>query len=196
MRGVVTDPFERFNWDAPILVSPHKPSRLYFASYRLWKSENRGDDWIPISGDLTRNEERITLPIMGRTQSWDNAWDVGAMSDYNTITSISESPIKEGLIYIGTDDGFIQVTEDGGKNWNKISVKQFGLADRSFVNDIKADLFDENLVYVVLDNHKEGDFKPYIFKSVDKGKNWAPISGNIPERTLVWRFVQDHVKKD
>ena len=118
------------------------------------------------------------------------------MSDYNTITSISESPIKEGLIYIGTDDGFIQVTEDGGKNWNKISVKQFGLADRSFVNDIKADLFDENLVYVVLDNHKEGDFKPYIFKSVDKGKNWAPISGNIPERTLVWRFVQDHVKKD
>mgnify|MGYP001157339839 FL=1 len=190
------DPFERFNWDAPILVSPHKPSRLYFASYRLWKSENRGDDWIPISGDLTRNEERITLPIMGRTQSWDNAWDVGAMSDYNTITSISESPIKEGLIYIGTDDGFIQVTEDGGKNWNKISVKQFGLAGRSFVNDIKADLFDENLAYVVLDNHKEGDFKPYIFKSVDKGKNWVPISGNIPERNLVWRFVQDHVKKD
>ena len=108
------EPHERFNWDAPILVSPHNPARLYFASYRVWKSESRGDDWEPISGDLTRNEERITLPIMGRQQSWDNAWDVGAMSNYNTITSLSESPIQEGLLYAGTDDGFIQVSENGG----------------------------------------------------------------------------------
>ena len=105
------EPHERFNWDAPILVSPHNPSRLYFASYRVWKSESRGDDWIPISGDLTRNEDRITLPIMGRQQSWDNAWDVGAMSNYNTITSLAESPVQEGLLYAGTDDGFIQVSE-------------------------------------------------------------------------------------
>ena len=102
------DPHERFNWDAPILVSPHDPATLYFGSYRVWKSKNRGDDWTPISGDLTRNEERITLPIMGRKQSWDNPWDISAMSTYNTITSLSESPLKEGLIYAGTDDGFIQ----------------------------------------------------------------------------------------
>ena len=142
------EPHERFNWDAPILVSPHNPSRLYFASYRVWKTETRGDDWEAISGDLTRNEDRITLPIMGRQQSWDNAWDVGAMSNYNTITSLAESPVQEGLLYAGTDDGFIQLTENGGESWRKIPVTALGLPERSFVNDIKADLFDANTVYV------------------------------------------------
>ena len=190
------EPHERFNWDAPILVSPHKPSRLYFASYRIWKSENRGDDWESISGDLTRNEERITLPIMGRQQGWDNAWDVGAMSNYNTITSLSESPIQEGLLYAGTDDGFIQVTENGGTDWRKIPVTELGLPGRSFVNDIKADLFDSNTVYVALDNHKEGDFSPYLFKSTDRGRTWTSISSSLPDRTLIWRIVQDPVKQN
>jgi photosystem II stability/assembly factor-like uncharacterized protein len=190
------EPHERFNWDAPILVSPHNPKRLYFASYRVWKSESRGDDWEPISGDLTRNEDRLTLPIMGRKQSWDNAWDVGAMSNYNTITSLAESPVQEGLLYAGTDDGFIQVSENGGESWRKIPVTALGLAPRTFVNDIKADLFDANTVYVALDNHKEGDFNPYLFKSTDKGQSWQFISGNIPDRTLVWRMVQDPVKKN
>ena len=190
------EPHERFNWDAPILVSPHNPKRLYFASYRVWKSESRGDDWEPISGDLTRNEDRLTLPIMGRKQSWDNAWDVGAMSNYNTITSLAESPMQEGLLYAGTDDGFIQVSENGGESWRKIPVTALGLAPRSFVNDIKADLFDANTVYVALDNHKEGDFNPYLFKSTDKGQSWQSISGNIPDRTLVWRMVQDPIKKN
>ncbi|MBT5283702.1 MAG: glycosyl hydrolase [Flavobacteriaceae bacterium] len=190
------EPHERFNWDAPILVSPHNPARLYFASYRVWKSESRGDDWEPISGDLTRNEERITLPIMGRQQSWDNAWDVGAMSNYNTITSLSESPIQEGLLYAGTDDGFIQVSENEGDSWRAIPVTNLGLPARSFVNDIKADLYDVNTVYVALDNHKEGDFNPYLYKSTDKGLTWKSISNNIPKRTLVWRMVQDNVKKN
>lgn len=190
------DPHERFNWDAPILVSPHNPARLYFASYRVWKSENRGDDWTAISGDLTRNEERLALPIMGRQQGWDNAWDVGAMSNYNTITSLSESPIQEGLIYAGTDDGFIQVTSDGGSNWTKIPVTRLGLPGRSFVNDIKADLFDVNTVYVALDNHKEGDFNPYLFKSTDRGQTWTSLSANLPKRTLIWRMVQDYVNKN
>src|SRR6056300_1378509 len=187
------EPHERFNWDAPILVSPHDPARLYFASYRVWKSDSRGDDWTPISGDLTRNEERLNLPIMGRQQSWDNAWDVMAMSNYNTITSLSESPLKEGLLYAGTDDGFIQVTDNGGSDWKKIPVTKLGLPERSFVNDIKADLHDENSVYVVLDNHKEGDFNPYVFKSTDQGKTWSSISANLPKRTLLWRIVQDHI---
>jgi photosystem II stability/assembly factor-like uncharacterized protein len=188
------EPHERFNWDAPILVSPHNPSRLYFASYRVWKSESRGDDWEAISGDLTRNEDRITLTIMGRQQSWDNAWDVGAMSNYNTITSLTESLVQEGLLYAGTDDGFIQVTENGGDTWKQIPVTALGLPERSFVNDIKADLFDANTVYVSLDNHKEGDYSPYLFKSTDKGMTWKSISSNIPDRTLVWRMVQDPVK--
>ena len=191
------DPHERFNWDAPILVSPHNPTRLYFASYRVWKSENRGDDWKAISPDLTRNEERIELPILGRQQSWDNAWDVGAMSEYNTITSLAESPVQEGLLYAGTDDGILQVSEDGGNNWRKIMLGTIkGVPNRAFVNDVRADLYDANTVYLVLDNHKEGDFKPYLLKSSDKGKSWSLMNGNLPKRLLTWRVVQDHVNKN
>jgi len=189
------DPFERYNWDAPILVSPHQSTRLYFASQRVWQSNDRGDSWQPISGDLTKNEERLTLPIMGSTQSWDNAWDFYAMSTYNTITSIAESPLQEGLIYTGTDDGLISVTENGGDNWRTIPVSKLpGVPATAFVNDIKADLFEANTVYVSLDNHKFGDFKPYLYKSTDLGKSWKAITGNLPDKTLVWRFVQDHVK--
>jgi photosystem II stability/assembly factor-like uncharacterized protein len=186
--------YERYNWDAPILVSPHKPTRLYFASHRVWKSEDRGDSWTPISGDLTRDQERISLPIMGRTQSWDNAWDVNAMSNYNTITSLGESPLQEGLLYVGTDDGIIQVSENGGASWSKIEVGSIkGIPATAFVNDIRADLHDVNTVYAALDNHKYGDFSPYLIKSSNRGKSWQLISGDLPERHLVWRMVQDHV---
>lgn len=187
---------ERYNWDTPIIISPHKASRIYIGSQRVWKSDNRGNDWTPISNDLTRNESRVELPIMGRKQSYDNAWDMKAMSEYNTITSLSESPIKEGLIWAGTDDGYIQLTSDSGITWKKIPVTKLGLPERTFVNDIKADLYDENTVYVSLDNHKEGDFSPYLFKSTDLGETWKSISSNIPDRTLIWRLVQDHIKKD
>jgi hypothetical protein len=118
------------------------------------------------------------------------------MSNYNTITSLSESPIKEGLLYAGTDDGFIQVTENGGNSWRKIPVRSLGIPERSFVNDIKADLFDSNTVYVALDNHKEGDYQPYLYKSSDKGLTWKSISSNMPDRTLVWRIVQDPIKEN
>jgi len=193
-QPAVGDAIPRFNWDAPILVSPHRPSTIFFASQRVWKSENRGDLWTPISEDLTKNEERITLPIMGKQQSWDNAWDVYAMSNYNTITSLSESPKQEGLLYAGTDDGLINITENGGANWRQIKVNQLpGVPSTAFVNDIKADLHDANTVYVALDNHKYGDFKPYLYKSTNKGQSWESITKSIPENHLVWRLVQDHI---
>ncbi len=191
------DPFERFNWDAPILVSPHNPTRLYVASQRIWKSDNRGDQWVAISDDLTRDQNRIELPIMGGAQSWDNPWDFLAMSTYNTITSLAESPLQEGLLYAGTDDGLVHVSEDGGENWTKIEVGSMpGVPKTAFVNDIRADLHDADTVYLAMDNHKFGDFKPYLLKSTNRGKSWQPITGNLPERLLVWRMVQDHVKPE
>lgn len=184
---------ERFNWDAPILVSPHNPKRIYHASQRVWKSDDRGDSWQAISKDLTNNIERIKTPFYGKQQKWDNAWDIYAMSNYSTITSLSESPQKAGVLYAGTDDGIIQVTEDGGDNWRKVDFsKMKGLPETAFVNDIKADLFDENVVYAVFDNHKYGDYNPYIYKSTNKGKSWKSLISNLPERTLLWRIVQDH----
>lgn len=191
------DPPERFNWDAPILVSPHAPTRLYHASQRVWRSDNRGDTWTPISGDLTRNEDRLRLPLMGRQQSWDAAWDMYAMSYFNSITSLSESPKQAGLLYVGTDDGLIQISENGGESWRRIEVSKLpGVPARAFVNDIKADLHDTDTVYVALDNHKEGDFKPYLLKSSDRGRSWRSISGDLPARHLVWRVVQDHIKPE
>lgn len=184
---------ERFNWDAPILVSSHDPKRIYFASSRVWRSDNRGDEWKAISGDLTKDQERIELPIMGKKQSWDAPWDFLAMSNYNTITSLAESPKNENVLYAGTDDGIIQVTEDGGANWRKIEVSSLpGVPATAFVNDIKADLYDANTVYVVLDNHKYGDYRPFLFKSTDKGRNWQSMTANLPAKTLLWRIVQDH----
>lgn len=189
--------FERFNWDAPILVSPHNPTTIYFGSQRLWKSENRGDKWTALSEDLTRNQNRIELEIMGSKQSYDNPWDVAAMSNFNTITSIAESPVQKDLLYVGTDDGLIHISDNGGANWRKMEVSSLpGVPSRAYVNDIKADLFDANTVYIALDNHKEGDYKPYIYKSINQGKTWKSISSNLPGKNLIWRIVQDHVKQD
>ena len=119
------------------------------------------------------NQERMSLPIMGRQQSWDAAWDVYAMSTYNTITSLSESPLNENFIYVGTDDGLIHSTKNNGKEWYSITVDKLPEVPKtSFVNDIKADLHNENIVYVALDNHKFGDYNPYLYKSINGGKTW------------------------
>lgn len=192
----VDEDYERFNWDAPILVSPHSPSTIFFASHRVWKSENRGDSWTAISGDLTKNQERITLPIMGGQQSWDSPWDVGAMSDYNTITSLAQSPENAEVIYAGTDDGLLQVTSNGGDSWTEINVSAMGVPATAFINDVKADLYDENVVYVALDNHKYGDYKPYLVKSTNKGASWTSMTNGLTNKNMVWRLVQDHVNKD
>ncbi|SEQ82948.1 Uncharacterized protein SAMN05421824_2424 [Hyunsoonleella jejuensis] len=190
----IDEPYERNNWDSPILVSNHDPKRLYFGTQRVWRSDDRGDSWTPISKDLTKNEERLTLPIMGKQQSWDAAWDVYAMSTYNTITSLAESPLDENVLYAGTDDGIIQYTKNGGDSWTKMLVSSLpNVPATAFVNDIKADLHDVNTAYIALDNHKFGDYKPYLFKSTNGGKSWKSITNGIPDNTLIWRIVQDHV---
>ena len=184
---------DRYNWDSPILISPHKSSTLYFGTQRVWKSDDYGDSWTAISGDLTRNEKRTHQPVMGRTWSFDSPWDLYAMSTFNTTTSLSESPLVEGLVYVGTDDGLIQVTEDNGQSWRRID-KLPGVPSRFFVNDIKADLHDPDTVYVVVDDHKSGDFSPYVLKSDNRGRSWKSIASNLPERHVLWRIVQDHEK--
>lgn len=187
------EPAERYNWDAPILVSAHDPKRIYHASQRIWRSNDRGNSWVPISGDLTRNENRMHMPVMDRTWSVDSGFDLLAMSNYNTIANIAESPMDENILYAGTDDGLIQVTSDGGKTWTRYEIGRIrGIPATAYVNDIRADLFDKDTVYAALDNHKYGDYKPYLIKSTNRGKSWKSIASNLPDKHLVWRIVQDH----
>ena len=185
----------RFNWDSPILISPHSHTRIYFGSKHLHRSDDRGESWTTISPDLSRNISRFTLPTMGRVPSIDAAYDLFAMSKYGNITSISESPVVEGLLYVGTDDGLIQISEDGGDNWRKVD-QIYGIPEGSFINDVKADLHDADTVYACLDNHKTGDYTPMLVKSTDRGRTWKSMVGDLPNKHLVWRIVQDHERAD
>ena len=163
----------------------------------MWRSDDRGDAWRAVSDDLTRDQERLTLPILGSTQSWDNAWDLSAMSTFNTITSLAESPEQEGLLYAGTDDGLIQVSEDGGAAWRAVEVGTLpGVPAAAFVNDLRADRFDADRVYVALDDHKNGDYRPFLLTSGDRGRTWRSIAGDLPDHGMVWRIVQDHVRPE
>ncbi|MDH3734870.1 MAG: glycosyl hydrolase [Gemmatimonadota bacterium] len=187
------DPPERWNWDAPVLLSPHDPDRLYFGSQRLWRSDDRGDSWTPISEDLTSDVNRYELEFAGRVWSVDALIDNGAMSKYATLTGISESPVTEGVIYTGSDDGLIHATEDGGATW-RVASPPPGLPERSFVNDVEASQHDGGTVFIAADNHKTGDFAPYVFESDDHGRTWRSISGDLPMGVIAWAIEQDHVE--
>lgn len=188
----VNDPPERWNWDSPLLISPHNPKTLYFGSQRLWKSEDRGNSWKTVSGDLTTNTNRYELEIIDRVWSVDDLYDNGAMSKYATLTAVAESPEIRGIIYTGSDDGLIYITEDDGQNWRKSGALP-RLPERSFINDIEASHHIENMVFATADNHKKGDFSPYIFLSRDRGTSWKSIAGDLPQGTIVWVIKQDHV---
>ncbi len=183
---------ERWNWDSPLLISPHNHKRLYFGSQRLWRSEDRGDSWTAISSDLTTNTNRYELETIDRVWSIDALYDTGAMSKYATLTGISESPLVEGLLYTGSDDGLVHVSEDGGQNWRK-STALPKVPARVFINDVEASNHNENTVFAIADAHKLGDYSPYVFMSSDRGRSWKSIIGDLPAGTIVWVLKQDPV---
>lgn len=189
------DPPERWNWDSPIQLSPHNHKRIYFGSQRVWQSDDQGNSWTPISGDLTTNTNRYELETMDkRVWSVDSLYDNGAMSKYATLTSISESPKVEGLLYTGSDDGLIHVSADGGENWRKTTLPK--VPARSFINDIETSHHDADTVFAVADAHKFGDYSPYLFVSHDQGKKWQSIAGDLPKGTIVWVIKQDHIDEN
>jgi photosystem II stability/assembly factor-like uncharacterized protein len=186
---------DRPNWDAPYIISPHSPTRLYWASNFVYRSDDRGDSWVRVSPDLTRQLNWAELPIMGKV------WPTGSIALHESTTalsnvvSIDESPLLEGLIYAGTDDGLLQVTEDAGKNWRK--VEQFpGIPQWTYVSDVFASPRDANVVFVAFNNWQRGDYKPYLLKSTDRGRTFTSIAGNLPDRHDVWSIIQDHVNGD
>jgi photosystem II stability/assembly factor-like uncharacterized protein len=186
---------ERWNWDSPIMISPHDSDRLYFGSQRLWRSDDRGDSWTAVSGDLTTNTNRYELEYFGRVWSLDAMHDNGAMSKYATLTTVSESPVTEGLLYTGSDDGLIHVSEDGGTTWTRASDLP-GVPDRAFINKVEADVHTSGALFALADAHKLGDYTPYLFRSTDNGGSWRSIRGDLPEGELPWAIQQDHMNAD
>ena len=189
------EPALRWNWDSPIIISPHSHTRVYFAAQRLFRSDDRGDNWKPVSPDLTRQIDRNKLKVMGRVWGPDAVAKNSSTSFYGGIVSLAESPVQEGLLYAGTDDGLIQITEDGGANWRKVETFP-GVPDMTYVSHLRPSVKDANTVFAAFDNHKMGDFKPYLLKSNDRGKTWASIAGNLPVRGTVYSVIQDHENAD
>lgn len=185
----------RWNWDSALLISPHDPARLYFGAQILFRSDDRGDSWRPVSGDLTRNMDRNRLDIMGRVWSVDAVRKNNSTSFYGTIVAFDESPLAEGLLYAGTDDGLIQASSDAGGSWTRYESFP-GVPDMTYVNDIEASLHDADTVYAAFNNHKMGDFRPYVLRSTDRGASWTSVSGDLPERGSVYALKQDHVDPD
>lgn len=180
----------RWYWDTPMLISPHAPQRLYVGSQRLWRSDDRGNSWRAVSGDLTQAIDRNQLKMMGRVWGSEAISKWASTSFYGTIISISESPRQEGLIYVGTDDGLVQVTEDGGATWRR-SARVPGVPDTTYVQRVYASQHEANVAYAVFNNHRSGDFAPYIVKTTDRGRTWTNISANLPKRGSVYGFVED-----
>lgn len=185
----------RWNWDAPLLISPHQHKRLYFAANKLFKSDDRGDSWVAVSGDLTRQLDRNQLKVMGKVWSMDAVMKNKSTTIYGNIVALDESPLKEGLLYVGTDDGLVQVSENGGGSWTKYE-KFLDVPEMTYVNMLKASKHQERRVYAVFNNHKRGDFSPYILRSDDAGKSWKSITGNLPKNGAVYSIEEDHKNPD
>ena len=189
------DEVYRWNWNSPFIISSHSNTRLYFAANKLFKSDNRGDTWQVISPDLTRNLNRNLIPVMGKIQSPEAIAKNSSTSLYGNITEITESPLEEGLIYIGTDDGLIQVTEDGGKTWKK--YENFpDIPKNTYISCLQASKHDANTVFATFDARKQNNLKPFVLKSTNRGKTWKNITSNLPERGTAYKIVQDHVNKN
>lgn len=185
----------RWNWDTPLLLSPHSHTRLYCAANKVFRSDDRGDSWQVISDDLTAKISRDAWPVMGKYWSANAVAKDVSTSLYGTIVSLDESPLKENLLYIGTDDGLIQITENAGSQWRKVDAFP-GVPKYTYVSDILASRYDENIVYASFNNLKRDDFTPYLLKSSDKGKTWVSIAANLPKNGPVQTIAQDHVNPD
>ncbi|MGD2109228.1 MAG: glycosyl hydrolase [Phycisphaerae bacterium] len=185
----------RWNWDTPLIISPHSHTRLYIAANKLFRSDDRGSSWTAISPDLDRGLDRNALKVMGRIQSVDAVSKHRNTSIFGNAVALTESPLVEGLIYVGTDDGVVNVTEDGGETWRRIELFP-GVPDMAYVSCLTASQHDADTVYASFDNHKRGDFLPYVLMSTDRGRSWVSVTGDLPERDIVYALREDHVEPD
>lgn len=186
------EPALRWNWDAPVIISHFDHKRLYFGANKLFRTDDRGNTWTPVSGDMSRGIDRNKLEVMGKVWSMDAVAKNQSTDFYGQLVSVAESWFDENHLVVGTDDGLIHVTTDGGKSWTAVSAFP-GVPDRTYVNQIIASRHDKNVFYATFNHHRYGDFKPYIYKSEDGGRSWTSITANLPVRGSTYTVAEDHV---
>ena len=170
----------RFDWNSPVVISPHDSKTIYYGGNRLFKSTNRGDEWTR-TVDLSKNRDRDELPIMGVMLNDDTLSRNDGISTYGQITTINESPLVQGLLCVGTDDGNIQVSRNGGESWNNVAANLPGGDEETYVTRVVSSQHAEGRVYATLDGHRNDDFATYAFASDDYGETWRRITTGIPE---------------
>ncbi|HKS09841.1 MAG TPA: hypothetical protein VJS13_09865 [Pyrinomonadaceae bacterium] len=176
----------RFNWNSPIVFSAHDKTTVFLAGNVVFKSPDFGKTWEQISPDLTTNDPE-KLKDAGGPIAFENS----TAEYHSTIISIAESPVQRGQIWVGTDDGNLQVTTDGGKNWKNIIADVPGVAKNSPVSHVEPSRINANTAYVSFDRHMFDDFRPYIFRTNDGGKTWSGITGNLPAKAYVQIVRED-----
>ncbi|MGH9467624.1 MAG: WD40/YVTN/BNR-like repeat-containing protein, partial [Terriglobales bacterium] len=170
----------RFNWNTPLLLSSHDPNTLYMGAQFLLRSTNRGDSWTPISPDLTNNQNRNQMPILGALPTRNTLSLNDGISAWPTITAIAESPLSASVLWAGTDDGNLQVTQDGGKTWSNVAANAPGLPRGTYVSSIEASRTAPGTAYAAFDGHRDNDFHAYVYKTTDFGRTWTSIASNLP----------------
>jgi photosystem II stability/assembly factor-like uncharacterized protein len=179
----------RWNWSSPIVLSPHNPRTVYFGANHLFKSIDRGDTWHLISPDLSKNDPYKTIKESGGLTPDHNPG--GGAEFHGTIITISESPIKAGLIWVGTDDGNVQVTRNGGVDWENVRDSVRGVPEDLWVSRVEASHFAEGTCYLTFDGHRSANFQPWVFKTVDYGESWINITNNLPDGQPVYVIRED-----
>ncbi|MEW6209879.1 MAG: hypothetical protein AB1631_16055 [Acidobacteriota bacterium] len=169
----------RFNWNTPLHISPHNPRTIYTGANKFFKSVDRGDTWTA-SPDLTKQIDRNKLPIMGVPGDKPMASKHDGTGNYGNITTIAESPALPGLIWVGTDDGNIQVSRDGGATWTNVAKNITGIPDMHQISRVEPSRFDAGTCYVTIDGHRSDDHKPYVFVTRDYGATWKSLASNLP----------------
>jgi len=184
------NPF-RFNWSSPIVLSPHNPRTVFFGGNFLFMSPDRGDSWKIISPDLSTNDAKKIKRETGGITS-----DVTGAENHCSIITVSESPVTPGVIWVGTDDGNVQITRNGGVNWTNVRGNFSGVPDEIWVSRVEASHFDEGTCYVTFDGHRSDEFSPWVFKTTDYGQTWENISANLPDGHCVYVIKEDLKNKN
>lgn len=184
------DEHYRWNWAAPLLISPHDHNTLYFAANKLFRSRDRGDAWEVISDDLSRQLDRDELEMMGRNWPKDAVSRHSGVSEYGNVTTFDESPLRVGYLAAGTDDGLINISLDGGDTWNRVDSFE-GVPEMTRVSRLIWSRHQENRLYVVFDGHKDNNFRPYVLRSNDHGESFESITSNMPEYGST-RVIREH----